>query len=195
MSAFVDGERNSLGLLPYKMWSAYFRRRENIEPNMDSGKKLAVYIAIALLASTACAVIIAWFVDLLGLIPFTVALILILFNNAIMGIVLGPILLRALYPRVKRWGLLWTEIMNPEEVSASRFRRIGNLLVWIGVIGAVVVGLILGLSEEAPGGFGIGIGLIPSLVLSSSVASCSAGGSKWRPLKSDSHRTGECRNI
>ncbi|MDQ3965919.1 MAG: QueT transporter family protein [Actinomycetota bacterium] len=154
-----------LGLLPYKMWSAYFRRGENIEPNVDSGKKLVVYIAIALLASAACAVIIAWFVDLLGLIPFTVALILILFNNAIMGIVLGPILLRALYPRVKRWGLLWTEIMNPEEVSTSRFRRIGNLLVWIGVIGAVVVGLILGLSEEVPGGFGIGLGLIPSLTL------------------------------
>ena len=154
-----------LGLLPYKMWSAYFRSGENMETNVDSGKKLGVYIAITALASVICAVIISWWVDLLGFIPFTAALVLITSNNAIMGLILGPILLLALYPRVKRWGLLWTEIMVPEEVSASRFQRVGNVLVWIGGVGAVVVGLILGLSGADPTGWGIALGLIPFLVL------------------------------
>ena len=154
-----------LGLLPYKLWSAYFRRDENMEPNVDSGKKFAVYLAAVILAATVCAVIISWWVDLLGLAPFIVFLALIVFNNAIMGGVLGPILLLALYPRVKRWGLLWTEIMEPEEVSASRLQRTGAILVWVGAIGAVVVGLLLGLSEQAPGGLGIGLGLIPFLLL------------------------------
>ncbi len=154
-----------LGLLPYKMWTTFFRRDENMETNVDSGKKFAVYVAVAILASAVCAVIISWWVDLIGFIPFTAALILIVANNVITGVVLGPILLLALYPRVKRWGLLWTEIMEPEEVSASRLQRISAILVWVGAIGAVVAGLVLGLTEQAPGGLGIGLGLVPFLLL------------------------------
>jgi energy-coupling factor transport system substrate-specific component len=154
-----------LALLPYKIWSTFFRRDENMETNVDSGKKLGVYIAAAILASTVCAVIISWWVDLLGLAPFLIFLALILFNNAIVGGILGPILLLALYPRVRRWGLLWTEIMEPEEVSSARLSRTGAILVWVGAIGSVAVGLILGLSEQAPGGLGIGLGLIPFLIL------------------------------
>jgi energy-coupling factor transport system substrate-specific component len=154
-----------LALLPYKIWSTFFRRDENMETNVDSGKKLGVYIAAAILASTVCAVIISWWVDLLGLAPFLIFLALILFNNAIVGGILGPILLLALYPRVRRWGLLWTEIMEPEEVSSTRLSRTGAILVWVGAIGSVAVGLILGLSEQAPGGLGIGLGLIPFLIL------------------------------
>ena len=155
-----------LGLLPYKMWSAFFRRDENMETNVDSGKKFGVYIAVVILASVVCAVIISWWIDLLGLVPFTAALALIVFNNAIMAGVLGPILLLALYPRVKRWGLLWTEIMDPEEVPASRLQTVGNILMWVGGIGALVVGLILGSAAGgAPGGLGVGLGLIPFLIL------------------------------
>src|SRR5215204_4929581 len=43
-----------LALLPYKMWGAYFRRDENIETNVNSGKKFGVYIAVAAVASMAC---------------------------------------------------------------------------------------------------------------------------------------------
>jgi energy-coupling factor transport system substrate-specific component len=154
-----------LALLPYKMRSVFFRRDENMEENVDSGKKFGVYILLVLLASAVCAVIIAWLIDLLGFFPFVAFFALIFFNNAVMGGVLGPILLLALYPRVKRWGLLWTEIMEPEEVSSSRLQRTGAILVWVGAIGAVVVGLILGLAQQAPGGLGIGLGLIPFLIL------------------------------
>ena len=154
-----------LALLPYKMWSAYFRRDENMETNVDSGKKLGVYIALVILASVVCAVIISWWIDLLGLVPFTAALALIVFNNAIMAGVLGPILLLALYPRVKRWGLLWTEIMEPEEVSASRLQRLGNVLVWIGGLGGALVGLLLSLGAQAPQNLGVGLAVIPFLLL------------------------------
>jgi energy-coupling factor transport system substrate-specific component len=152
-----------LGLLPYKLWGAFFRRGD-VEPNANTAKKLAVYVAIVIIVSVVCASIIAWFVALLELFPFTPVLLLITSNNVIPGIVLGPILLIALYPRVKRFGLLWTEIMVPEEVSATRFQTVGNVLVWVGGIGALVTGLLI----EA-GGFGggvtVGLALIPFLVL------------------------------
>src|SRR5215210_903349 len=103
--------------------------------------------------------------NLIGLFPFLLFFALIVFNNAIMGGVLGPILLLALYPRVKRWGLLWTEIVEPEDASSSRLQRTGAILVWVGAIGAVVVGLILGLAQQAPGNLSVGIGLIPFLLV------------------------------
>src|SRR5918997_648441 len=121
-----------LALLPYKMWSVFFRRDENMEENVDTGKKFGVYIALVLLTSAVCAAIISWWVDLLGLAPFAVFFALIFFNNAIMAGVLGPILLLALYPRGKRWGVLWTEIVEPEDASASRLQRTGTILVWVG---------------------------------------------------------------
>ena len=120
------------------MWGAFFRRDENMETNVNSGKKLAVYIAHDdpglgrlrahdRLVGTTCS---ASSLSAALRRPHS-------FNNAIMAGVLGPILLLALYPRVKHWGLLWTEIMEPEEVSASRLQKLGNILVWVGGIGGV----------------------------------------------------------
>jgi energy-coupling factor transport system substrate-specific component len=153
-----------LAYLPYKMWGAYFREDENMEQNVNSGKKLALYIAVAFLASTVCALIIGWFIALLGLVPFAAGLILIISNNAIMALVLGPVLLLALYPRVKRWGLLWTEIMEPEEVSASRLQVVGNVLVWVGGLGGAATGLILSFTGASPMGAGVGLALVPFLI-------------------------------
>jgi energy-coupling factor transport system substrate-specific component len=164
-----------LAYLPYKMWGAYFRSDENIETNVDSGKKFGVYILVTILASVVCAVIISWWIALLGFVPFQAALPLIVFNNAIMAGVLGPLLLLALYPRVKRWGLLWTEIMEPEEVSASRLQNVGNVLVWVGGIGGAVVGLILSLTGASPMGAGVGLALIPFLMVIV-VGACMLGG-------------------
>jgi energy-coupling factor transport system substrate-specific component len=154
-----------LALLPYKMWSVFFRRDENMEENVDSGKKFGVFILLVLLASVVCALIISWWIDLIGLVPFILSFPLIVFNNAIMGGVLGPILLLALYPRVKRWGLLWTEIVEPEDASSSRLQRTGAILVWVGGLGGSVVGVLLALGAQAPQNVGLGLAVIPFLLL------------------------------
>jgi len=166
-----------LGFLPYKLWGSFFRRGENMETNVNSGKKLAVYFAVTILASVVCAVWIAWANDLLGNVPFAALGSIITVNNAVAGLVLGPFLLLVLYPRVKKWGLLWTEIMRPDEVPAARLQTLGNALVWIGGIGALALGLALGLglyqqglaaagfASGGAGGLGIGLGLIPFLGL------------------------------
>lgn len=195
-----------LGFLPYKMWGSFFRRGENMEQNVNSGKKLAVYIAITILASVICAVWIAWFNDLIGFVPFAALASIITVNNAIAGIVLGPVLLLVLYPRVKRWGLLWTEIMSPDEVPASRFQRLGNLLMWVGGIGALVVGLALGLglyeqgiaaagfAPDAGGATGVAIGLalLPFLALIV-IASFLLGGREQVEAAEEELSTGRAR--
>ena len=54
---------------------------------------------------------------------------------------LGPFLLWLLFPRAKRWDILWTEIMDPEEISRPPQAWMGVVLMWIGGLGALVVGL------------------------------------------------------
>jgi energy-coupling factor transport system substrate-specific component len=169
-----------LGFIPYKLWGAFFSREPS--QTINSRRKLIGFSAIVVLASAICALWIAWFNDLLGNVPFAALGSIITVNNAIMGLILGPFLLALLYPRVRRWGLLWTEIMRPEEVSAAppRLRQVGNLLMWVGGLGGIIVGLLLGLGVYdqgfaaagfTPEGFGevgglaIGLGLIPFLAL------------------------------
>ena len=65
-----------LGLFALQDVGLLLPRDENMEQNVNSGKKLAVYIAMAILASAICASGIAWFIDLLGLVPFAAGLVL-----------------------------------------------------------------------------------------------------------------------
>ena len=71
---------------------------------------------------------------------------------------LGPFLLWLMYPRAKRWDILWTEIMEPDEISRAKRPGIGAALMWIGGMGAVVVGLAIstGLHAALPFTFGTG---------------------------------------
>jgi len=149
-----------LGYIPYKLWGAIFYNSKDKEPSINSGKKLAAYIAVVIVSSAACALVISWFADLIKLAPFAALSVIITINNAIAGIVLGPFILLIIYPRIKQWGLLWTEIMRPEDVSPSVSPRLGQLLVWIGAIGGVIVGLIiaLGLYNQAMAAAGFGKG-------------------------------------
>jgi energy-coupling factor transport system ATP-binding protein len=65
---------------------------------------------ICVVASGVCAGIIGWGVELLGLLPFSILAPAIFFNNMVMGFLLAPPLLLFLYPRVKRWGLLYKDL-------------------------------------------------------------------------------------
>jgi energy-coupling factor transport system substrate-specific component len=66
--------------------------------------------------------------------------------------------------------------MEPDEVPASRLQTLGNILMWVGGFGALVVGLLLGSAAGgAPGGLSVGLGLIPFLI-AITVASFLLGG-------------------
>ncbi len=58
-----------------------------------------------LLSCAACALTLGWGLDVLGLLPFLVQANVVFLNNAVFGIVLGPLLLAILGPRVDRWEL------------------------------------------------------------------------------------------
>ena len=134
-----------LGYIPYKMWGATFGliNKGNMSQTTNSARKIAAFEIVALTASAACGIIIAWYLDLASIVPFAFLSITITVNNFAAACVLGPILLALLYPRVKRWGLIWTDIMKREDVAAGAAINIGSILMIVGSLGGLVVGLLV----------------------------------------------------
>ncbi|RPI04118.1 MAG: QueT transporter family protein [Zetaproteobacteria bacterium] len=146
------------GFVPYKLCGKMgpLSSKEPLEGR--SGRQFVEYLLLALLASVACASVISWGVDLLRLVPFGVLGPVITLNNFLAAALIGPFLLRLLAPRAKRWNILWTDIVEPDEISRTAQPWMGVLLMWIGGIGALVVGVLVstGLYASLPFQFGTG---------------------------------------
>jgi len=146
-----------LGFIPYKMWGSVFglTSKKDMSLVTNTGKKLAAFEIVALTASAACGIIIAWYLDLAGIVPFAFLSITITINNFAAAFILGPILLSLLYPRVKRWGLLWTDIMDQKDVAAGKATNLGSILMIVGSLGGLIVGLLVasGLAGQTIYGF------------------------------------------
>ncbi|MFO7173379.1 MAG: QueT transporter family protein, partial [Bacillota bacterium] len=102
-----------LGAVPYMLWGRLGRLSAHQEPTMENSRQVLEFIIVTAISGIACAFVIAWGLELLGLFPFTVLGLLIAMNNVILPGAVGWIVLRLLYRRVKRWGLIWTELMEP----------------------------------------------------------------------------------
>lgn len=125
------------GYLPYKMW----RNR----PLGEIKGHLPRFCRAVLLGAMGCALMIGFGVEVLKLLPFSVIAAAIFINNAVITLILGPFLLALLEPRVSRWDLSWTEIMDPEDREPGPAPRLGLALAWVGAGGGFLLGLGLGL--------------------------------------------------
>ena len=145
------------GFVGYKIWGRLWPISSGIDPGARSGKQLFEYIIVALLSSSICALIIGWGVELLGLFPFGFIGGIIIINNSLAAILLGPPLIWLLYPRVARWDLLWTEIMDKKDRSHQISPRIGSLFLIIAGLGGMITGMLI------TWGVLQGIGIVPAL--------------------------------
>jgi len=134
-----------LGFIPYKMWGATFGlvSKKDMSPTTNSWKKILAFEIVALVASAACAIVIAWYLDLAQIVPFAFLAITITVNNFAASVVLGPILLSLFYPRIKRWNLLWTDIMDKEDVSKGFAINLGSILMIVGSLGGLIIGILV----------------------------------------------------
>lgn len=133
------------------------------------------YFLIILTASVVCGVIIGWGVHTLGMVPFSVLANIITLNNFLASGVLGPILLPALYPAVKRLGLLYTDVMDEKDRSKAHLwasiSMIASAVLALGIgnwiaIGAYDMGVLgKGFGQAVQGAGGLGLGLAPLILL------------------------------
>lgn len=138
-------------LTPYKLLGGAGAARR------PAWRETGLFLASAVVASAVCAATVGWGTDVLGILPFTALGSVIFANNALVGIVLGPVFLRLVRPRVTSWHLLWTEIMEPEP-SSPLSHRTGVVLMTIGGIGALAAGLALSMGLYGGELFAFGAG-------------------------------------
>ncbi|WP_447963272.1 energy-coupling factor transporter ATPase [Nitrospira sp. Ecomares 2.1] len=98
------------GYLPYVLWGHLGWFSSGQPPLGKSWRQMMEYGVVCMIASAACAGMIAWGVEWLGLLPFVILAPAIFFNNVVMGMFLGPPLLGFLYPRVQRLRLRYEDI-------------------------------------------------------------------------------------
>jgi energy-coupling factor transport system substrate-specific component len=120
-------------------------------------RETALFAAAAVPASAACAATIGWGVDWLGLVPFAALGSVIFVNNLLVGLTLGPILLRLVQPRVAAWHLLWADVMDAPASGGHR-RRFGAALIWVGAVGALAAGLAISTGYGGGELFRFGVG-------------------------------------
>ncbi|MFZ8857008.1 MAG: hypothetical protein ACO2O1_02020, partial [Candidatus Caldarchaeales archaeon] len=99
------------------------------------------------------ALIIPLWTELVGFVPFTPLAFIIFFNELISAGIISPILMALVYPRAKKAGWLWTDVMKGYQYTPAERKSIhvlGTILVFVaGVIGTwvtILVGLGVGQS-------------------------------------------------
>ncbi|HLK11766.1 MAG TPA: QueT transporter family protein [Candidatus Binatia bacterium] len=157
-------------LVPYAVWGAITTEA----PLPRGAGAWAGLAAVITLASTLCAAVVGWGLNLLAFHPFTVLGTVVLVNNLAVALVLSPVLLAVLYPRIRRARLLYRDLLGPRPRLPAWRVVLGVSLVVAGTASAFVAGeLIAGGRWLAPwaarrtasGAFEVGVGLAPLLGL------------------------------
>ena len=146
------------GYIPYRVWRAL----SDQEPLRLSAIGWAKLLLAFLLGAGACALVIAWGVDLLGLAPFKALVNIILINNALMALLISPFLLLVLYPMIKNFGLLYTDLLEP--APRSRLSWVGLLLLVLGIFGGLLAGNLMAFGVLNPAALGLPALSLPGLV-------------------------------
>ncbi len=165
------------GLVPYLLWESLTdaepvpREKSAFALGTSHVADLRILPLIAL-GATLCATVVGWGLHSLGFHPFRVLGSVVLINNLVVAIVLGPFLLAVLYPRVRNAHLLYRDILGPR-VRPPRWRVwLGVALVTGGTLGGFVAGQLIDnghwLAPWAPYRtdthvFEVGVGLVPFL--------------------------------
>ncbi len=119
--------------LPYQMWGD--------RPLELDRAALPRFLLAGLLGALGCAFTIAYGLNALNLLPFSLMAAAVLVNNGLVSLSLSPLLLRFLWPRVSRWDLGWRELMDEEDRRPGPAPRLGLTLVWVGAAGGWLVGM------------------------------------------------------
>lgn len=123
------------GFVPFYAWRAL----SNGDPVPRTPLGWVAFIGVIGVSAGVCALTVGWGLNMLGFVPFAVLGNVVFFNNFVMSCVLAPLLLAAVYPRVKQAGLRYDDLVATP--PAPRLRsRIGLVLVALGVIGGFVIG-------------------------------------------------------
>jgi hypothetical protein len=111
---------------------------------------VAKYAGSCLAASVLCADLVGWGDNLLSLRPFWILGNVIIFNNMLAAIALSPLILIAVYPRVRAGRLLYADVMPEMKPRPMPVRLTGLAMLIVGEAGAWVAGNLISSGYWAP---------------------------------------------
>ena len=159
------------GFLPYKVWTAL----TDADPLPRSPLAWLGFTGVVALAAGGCGLVIGWGLNLLGFIPFSVLANIVFFNNFVVAAVLAPLLLAAVYPRVKRARLRYADILVDRSPRPRALRLLGLTLVTVATVSGLVLGNlisagglalpVLGAVTGGTGALHVGVGLVPVMLV------------------------------
>jgi len=127
--------------LGYKVWGSMGLASSQEDLQINSRRKALNFVLIAVLCSLACAEIVAWWLEIVKLLPFAAIGPIIALNNTLACVALGIPLMRLLYNRLNRWDLVWYAIMDEDDRPLGRSPGAGAFCIWVGVVGGFIVGV------------------------------------------------------
>lgn len=127
------------GFIPWRIWEAWRRGRFVA----GSWTAWGVFTLCVVAASAACALVIGWGIHALGLFHFQITSTAILLNNVAFGMILGPLFLLALEPRVARMGLRYRDIVPAPDREGSGGRAV-RCAASLAVAGLALAGILAG---------------------------------------------------
>ncbi|MEW6369152.1 MAG: QueT transporter family protein [Acidobacteriota bacterium] len=122
------------GYIPYRVWL----QGKEASLTLKTARDWARYVVAVSAAALGCGVTIAWGLDVCGLVPFVAAANMIVLNNLVFCLILGPVIIKLLLPRLQAWGLLYQRIMGSNVGPAPRaLHLVGLLLIYAGCLMAL----------------------------------------------------------
>jgi len=140
-----------MAYIPYRMW----RVLRGDRPADGSPRNLPWLILCSVAGGLGCAIVIAFGVGAMGLVPYQVLAVIITLNNCVIGTIVAAILLPILYPLAHSFGLLYQDILRPNEYAAGQVGWAGMTLTWAGA----VVGLLAAVFVAAANSLAAGMGM------------------------------------
>ena len=131
-------------------------------------------VAVIGLAALLCATVIGWGLNWIGFHPFKVLASIVLVNNLVVALALGPLLLAVLYPRIERARLLYRDLLGPRPPRSRLQAVLGVSLVVAGTCGAFAAGQLISTGRWQPPWApwetvslrgAVGVGLLPILAV------------------------------
>jgi energy-coupling factor transport system substrate-specific component len=100
-SAFGFAANFFFSYTAYRLWHMMVKTEV-----VMNAKQVGTFIFVSIVSSLVCALIVGIGVQVLGLAPFKVLFIAVFINNALMSSILGVILMKLLYKRIQKTGLM-----------------------------------------------------------------------------------------
>ncbi len=118
-------------LAPYRLWRACGTG----DPVPTTPGAWILFVVVVAVGASLCAATVGFGLQILGFVPFSVLANVIIVNNMLTALVLAPLLLAVLYPRVRRVRLLHSDVMGARPPLAAGRRVLG---VGLALAGAVI---------------------------------------------------------